>query len=128
DVLGGSAGAILGLLRLHRQTGSDDALERAVRCGRHLMDQPRVGPPGQRSWLTPGFTRPINGLSHGAAGFAYALGSLSSVIGSGEFAGAATECLAFENASFDAQRSNWPDLRSDPAAWRCKWCHGAPGI
>ncbi len=128
DVLGGSAGAILGLLRLHRQTGSGDALERAVTCGRHLLAQSRVGPPGQRTWLTPGFARPITGMSHGAAGFAYALGSLSSLTGSDEFATAAKECLAFENAFFDADQSNWPDLRSDPAAWPCKWCHGAPGI
>ncbi|WP_205877056.1 type 2 lanthipeptide synthetase LanM family protein [Mycobacterium camsae] len=128
DVLGGSAGAILGLLRLHRQTGSGDALARAIRCGKHLLAQSRVGAPAQRTWLTPGFARPINGMSHGAAGFAYALASLSSVTGSDEFADAARECLAFENASFDAQRGNWPDLRSDPAAWPCKWCHGAPGI
>lgn len=128
DVLGGSAGAVLGLLRLHRQTGSGDALERAVRCGEHLLAQSRVGAPGQRTWLTPGFARPINGMSHGAAGFAYALASLSSVTGSDEFADAARECLAFEDASFDAQRGNWPDLRSDPAVFPCKWCHGAPGI
>ena len=34
DVLGGSAGAILGLLRLHRQTGDDAALRTAEKCGR----------------------------------------------------------------------------------------------
>jgi lantibiotic modifying enzyme len=68
-------------------------------------------------------------MSHGAAGFAYALASLSAATGREEFAKAASECIAFENSSFDAERTNWPDLRggSEPS-WRCQWCHGAPGI
>jgi lantibiotic modifying enzyme len=68
-------------------------------------------------------------MPHGAAGFAYALASLASATGSEEFASAAEECIAFENATFDAERSNWPDTSSGSrATWCCKWCHGAPGI
>ena len=51
DVMGGSAGAILGLLRLHRDTGSRMALSRAIRCGEHLLAQPRSGAEGRRSWI-----------------------------------------------------------------------------
>lgn len=128
DVLGGSAGAILGLLRLHRQTGSGDALERATNCARHLLAHQRTGPAGQRTWAPPGSDGPLNGMSHGAAGYAYALASLASATGCDEFASAATECIAFENASFDAHRSDWPDLRGGGAAGRAKWCYGAQGI
>lgn len=131
DVLGGSAGAILGLLRLYRQTGSGDALERATNCGRHLLAQQRAGPAGRRCWVPPGSDGPLNGMSHGAAGYAYALASLASATGRDEFASAATECIAFENASFDAHRGNWADLRGLPnsgAAGRTRWCHGAQGI
>ena len=128
DVLGGSAGAILGLLRLYRQTGSSDVLERATNCGRHLLAEHRVGPTGRRSWTPPGSDGPLNGMSHGAAGFAYALAALASATGCEEFVSAATECVAFENATFDAQRNNWPDLRGTGAIWRSKWCYGAPGI
>lgn len=124
DVLGGSAGAILGLLRLYRQTGSGDALERAANCARHLLAQRRTGPAGQRSWAPPGSDAPLNGMSHGAAGYAYALASLASATGCDEFASAATECITFEDASFDARRSNWPDLRGG----QTKWCYGAQGI
>jgi lantibiotic modifying enzyme len=68
-------------------------------------------------------------MSHGAAGFAYALASLSAATGRDEFAKAASECIAFENSSYDAKRHNWPDLRGDGGpAWPCQWCHGAPGI
>ena len=130
DVMGGSAGAILGLLRLYRDTQSSDVLKRAIKCGEHLLRQPRVGPEGRRSWSGQGSgPQGLNGMSHGAAGFAYALASLSAATGRDEFAKAASECIAFENFSYDAERNNWPDLRGDgEPGWPCQWCHGAPGI
>ena len=39
------------------------------------------------------------------------------------------QCLEFEDASYDADRRNWPDLRvAGQPLWPCQWCHGAPGI
>jgi type 2 lantibiotic biosynthesis protein LanM len=134
DVVGGSAGAILSLLRLYRDTRSDDVLRRAEKCGEHLLGQPRLGPEGRRSWVGQGSgPRALNGLSHGAAGFAYALASLGEATGRQDlrqkFTQAAAECMAFENSSYDAQRHNWPDLREEGGlSWPCQWCHGAPGI
>ena len=129
DVLGGSAGAILGLLRLYRQTGSDDVLRVAERCGRHLLGRERVGPIGQRSWLSPAFGRPLNGMSHGAAGFAYSLTALACATGSDEFAQPVAECIAFEDSTFGVDHGGWADLRDTADACPpCKWCYGAPGI
>jgi type 2 lantibiotic biosynthesis protein LanM len=130
DVVSGSAGGILGLLRLYRDTRSEDVLRRAIKCGEHLLAQPRLGPQGQRTWVGQGSgPRGLNGMSHGAAGFAYALTALAQVTGRQEFAEAAAECIAFENSSYDAERHNWPDLRdAGGQLWPCQWCHGAPGI
>jgi type 2 lantibiotic biosynthesis protein LanM len=134
DVVSGSAGGILSLLRLYRDTGSDDVLRRAIKCGEHLLGQPRQGPAGLRTWVGQGSgPRGLNGMSHGAAGFAYALTSLAQVTGRQElrqeFGQAAAECMAFENSSYDAERHNWPDLRdAGGLIWPCQWCHGAPGI
>jgi type 2 lantibiotic biosynthesis protein LanM len=130
DTLGGSAGAILGLLRLHRDTASEHALRWATRCGGHLLDQSRTGPVGARTWNGPGFgPRALTGMSHGAAGFAYALASLAEATGREDFVAAASECLVFENATYDPKRMNWPDLRGDgEPRWACQWCHGAAGI
>jgi type 2 lantibiotic biosynthesis protein LanM len=130
DVIGGSAGAIIGLLRLYRDGQSADVLRRATKCGEHLLAQGRLGPAGSRSWVGQGFgQQPLNGMSHGAAGFAYALASLSEATGREEFSQAAFECVAFENASYNAERFNWPDFRGAAApSWPCQWCHGAPGI
>ena len=73
---------ILGLLRLYRDTRSDDVLRRAVKCGEHLLGQPRLGPEGRRTWVGQGSgPRGLNGMSHGAAGFAYALASLAQATG-----------------------------------------------
>ena len=130
DVVSGSAGGILSLLRLYRDTRSDDVLRRAVKCGEHLLGQPRLGPEGRRTWVGQGSgPRGLNGMSHGAAGFAFALASLAQATGRQEFAQAAAECIAFENSSYDAQQHNWPDLRDvGGLSWPCQWCHGAPGI
>jgi class II lanthipeptide synthase len=130
DVIGGSAGAILCLLRLYRDGRSEAVLRRAVKCGEHLLAQQRLGDPGHRSWIGQGLgSRPLNGMSHGAAGFAYALAALSAATGREDFAAAAQECVDFEDSSFNPQRGNWPDLRvEDAEAWPCQWCHGAPGI
>ncbi len=131
DVMSGSAGAILGLLRLYRDTGADDVLARAVACGEHLLAQPRSGLEGRRSWPMPGKEhngKSLNGMSHGAAGFAYALASLAAAAGREDFAQAAAECVAFEDSTYDTARHNWPDLRAGETHWPCQWCHGATGI
>ena len=139
DVMGGSAGAILGLLRLYRDSQSAALLDRAIKCGEHLLAQRRLGVEGRRSWVGQGvaaqgvganaLTQALNGMSHGAAGFAYALASLAAATGRDDFANAASECIAFEDSSYDAARHNWPDLRgTGTPAWPCQWCHGAPGI
>jgi len=130
DVMGGAAGAILALLRLQRDTQSDHALARAIRCGEHLLAQNRIGDARHRSWIGQGSGgTPLNGMSHGAAGFAYALASLAAASGREQFADAAAECIAFEDQTYDAARHNWPDLRvPGQPVFPCQWCHGAPGI
>ena len=129
DVIGGSAGAILTLLRLYRDTEADEVLDRAIACGTHLLTQQRQGPNGRRSWpCRVSNDQVLNGMSHGAAGFAYALAVLGTVAGRGDFADAAIECLEFERSNFDPQWGDWRDFRVPEPHWRSQWCHGAVGI
>jgi type 2 lantibiotic biosynthesis protein LanM len=134
DVISGSAGAILCLLALYRKTQSPDILEKAVLCGEHLLNTPRIGEVGSRTWVGLGMgNSPLNGMSHGAAGFAYALSSLHQVTQRDDFADAAKECLAYEQSQYDESEHNWPDFRGDTDSkplriMVCQWCHGAPGI
>jgi hypothetical protein len=134
DVIGGSAGAILSLLALYRQTQSSEVLNKAVLCGEHLLNTPRIGEEGRRSWIGLGLgSTPLNGMSHGSAGFAYALTSLHQITQRSDFADAAKECLAYEASNYDEDALNWPDLREDEDGkplriMVCQWCHGATGI
>lgn len=129
DVVGGSAGAILSLLTLYAETGADDVLKRALVCAEHLLAVDRVGPVGLRSWSGTGPNpQVLNGMSHGAAGFAYAMASVATVTGRKDFADAASECVEFQRANFDAERADWRDFRVTEPHWRSQWCHGAVGI
>jgi lantibiotic modifying enzyme len=133
DVLYGAAGAILGLLALHRATGDGAALATACACGEHLVRAQLVDCDGDKGWRTlaeaNGF---LTGFSHGAAGIALALLRLSSATRDDAFRSAALDALSYERRVFRSDIGNWPDFRSpasrESAELPCGWCHGAPGI
>ncbi len=134
DLLGGSAGLLVGLHALQEVTEDARLLPLARRCGAHLLArQERVDgrPP---AWKTiPEAALPLAGLSHGAAGIALALTRLAAWSGEERFAAAAREGIAYERSVFDASRRNWPDFRAvrnngGQPAFMNSWCHGATGI
>jgi type 2 lantibiotic biosynthesis protein LanM len=130
DIIGGSAGAILALLSLHRVGDARSALELATRCGQHLAAaaQPMTGGFG---WRHPrAADTPLTGFSHGAAGIAYSLLALAGASGEEQYRELAQAGIAYERSVFCAEHQNWPDLR-DPGEHDCQraaWCHGATGI
>lgn len=133
DVIAGCAGAILGLLVLHDRTGRSEYLQRAVICGKKLLDD-RIQVSGNdlRAWRTTE-PDPLTGFSHGAAGICLALLRLHQVTGLKIFSDAALEGLAYEASVFVPEIGNWPDLRKhgdqSPMPWYLvNWCHGAAGI
>ena len=130
DVIAGSAGAILGLLKLHKLSGSASALNKAINCAEHLLQAPRSGEVGARSWVAAQIksSSPLTGMSHGAAGFAYALIKLYEQTHRDDFLEAAKECLKFEKQTFSITHKNWADLRNTKPQYVCQWCHGALGI
>jgi type 2 lantibiotic biosynthesis protein LanM len=123
DVLSGAAGAILGLLALHEVSPERDFLESATAAGRKLSA-------GPESWTARG-ARTLTGMSHGAAGIAYALLRLYDATGNSRFLQSALLGIEYENRHFLEKENNWPDFRpaaEDHAGARMSWCHGAPGI
>lgn len=132
DVMAGAAGAILGLLALHDETGEPAVLEKAIACGQHLLAH-RISVDGSpRAWKN--FEeKPLTGFSHGAAGIAYALLRLYSVTHLCAYKEASVEGIAYERSVFKTSAANWPDFRSfaqqgDEPGFMVSWCHGAPGI
>jgi lantibiotic biosynthesis protein len=141
DLLSGSAGAVIAALSMYQEFPSDPLIETAVRFGDHLISQGRQGSAGV-SWIT--MNQPVSleawnltGLSHGAAGIAWALLELHKITGDKRFLDAGEEGFAYEDSWYNPQEENWPDFRrlySDPefeadlSPCQAAWCHGAPGI
>ena len=131
DIIAGSAGAVLGLLKLYRETGDPDILERALLCGNHLLALARYNELGQRYWAGEGSRqRHLNGMSHGASGFGYAFALLAEVSGQNKFLLALEDSLKNEDQNFNPEVSNWFLLETDTPLRKapCQWCHGAVGI
>jgi len=137
DLIGGRAGAIVGLLALQDLLGEPGLLERASRYGEELIGL-AVKRARSWSWPSPGNPRArhLLGFSHGASGAGYALCELAHATKDEAFRDAAEKAFSYERRLFDAREANWPDLRTAaPSATRAvlpafttAWCHGAPGI
>jgi type 2 lantibiotic biosynthesis protein LanM len=143
DVIAGSAGCALVLLGLDRRFGGDAPtpfLDLAVRCGDRLLDGATVTAEGT-GWLIPGTgDRPLTGLSHGAAGIAWALLELAAATGDERFRRAGLDAIRYERSLYLPEQRNWPDLRDaailhrgrrrsvDGEPCEVAWCHGAAGI
>ncbi len=134
DVLGGTAGALMGLLSLYRLRPTPAVLDAAAACGRHLLVKSVKAGPG-RAWKTLD-SRALTGFSHGAAGIALALLGLAGLTGDEELRVAASEAVAYEQHLLLPEIGNWPDLRdfskvlnssgnTEPPPPMCSWCHGA---
>lgn len=128
DVVGGSAGLILGLVALFKATSDGLVLEKAIKCG-HLL-QKRYGDHGVNGWDGL-FERPLCGFGHGLSGLALAMLRLAEVTGRQDFREIAFESLHFEDSLFDEQLGNWPDFRKEnrnEMRILTEWCHGSAGI
>lgn len=132
DTMGGTAGAILGLLALYQATINPSVLEQAIACGYHLLDNRITSDSGPRTWATSQ-GKLLTGFSHGAAGIAYALLRLYRTTQDPVFLEAAEEAIAYERSVFSPTNGNWPDMRSfavrdGKPSFMTSWCHGAAGV
>ncbi|HVJ81741.1 MAG TPA: type 2 lanthipeptide synthetase LanM, partial [Planctomycetia bacterium] len=131
DVIAGSAGAIGGLLAIHRLAPSDALIAAARRCGDRLLATATPQEKG-RGWSMASLgAKPLTGFSHGAAGMAWALLQLAGATGEAKYRELALDALTYERSQFAPEEGNWPDHRHDTKAAEggsLAWCHGAPGI
>ncbi|MDX6705618.1 MAG: lantibiotic biosynthesis protein [Solirubrobacteraceae bacterium] len=138
DLTSGTAGAIAGLIALARLLDDERLVRRAGQLGDELAAAARRGSEGW-SWPVPGerLFHGLCGISHGAAGAAWALLELFALTGQRRHRDVAERALDYERHWFDAQEANWPDLRgvrrceprgSFRSPYPSTWSHGAPGI
>lgn len=141
DVMGGNAGAIPPLLLLGQTPAWSSCRSLAVSLGEELC---RAATRQGNAWTwsaekasgVGAGTVPLTGLSHGAAGIGLALLELHGATGRTDFLEGGRAAFAYEDALFNEEQGNWPDLRPDVTApagprsprYAVAWCHGAPGI
>jgi hypothetical protein len=156
DVIAGGGGAIPALLAIAGRVDAELALGIARRLGDQLIATASRDPEGM-SWATmrSSSIRNLCGYAHGAAGIGHGLLELYAATGEGQYRYAAEQAFLYERAFFNAEESNWPDLRHtelgeyqfegrmdelrdrmrsnnplppQPPRYMAAWCHGAPGI
>lgn len=135
DLVGGRAGALVGLLAASIALGRPALAVRAADLGDALVGAAEIDGDAW-SWPHPTVAAHANlsGLSHGAAGIGHALWELHAATGEVRFRTAAQGAIAYERGRFHAASGNWPDDRDlGPSTAfaprsRIAWCHGAPGI
>lgn len=129
DLLTGVAGCIGGLVSAAGVMPRNVADPLIDACARRLCDTAVVSETGAARWVTQGGSM-LTGMSHGAAGIAWALTKAWRRLGTERYRDYAMRAVKFEKELFSPEQGNWPDLRdaSSPASYMTAWCHGAVGV
>ncbi|MFM1832294.1 MAG: hypothetical protein RLZZ461_610 [Planctomycetota bacterium] len=134
DVIGGAAGFILLLLRLHEESTIPGAADVIGRLADHLVS--RVVDLDGPGWRTIGQRLPLCGFAHGRAGIALALLQAGRMLDRADLRRVAMAVFEAEHRlRGDNPSAGWPDLRGlePPDRMRApmgssQWCSGTEGI
>ncbi len=134
DIISGTAGTGLGLLRLHRVLAEDGALDAAEAAGARLLERAVETDAGLRWEMWPGYAREMPNFSHGTAGVAYFLATLHGATGEGDFLDAALAGARYlvsqATPDGDADSPGYRIFHSRPGGedlYYLSWCHGPVG-
>jgi type 2 lantibiotic biosynthesis protein LanM len=127
DVLAGTAGLILVLIKLYKLNNNKDVLDYAIKCGDYLLSNKHYENDGI-AWRNNYSEKPLSGFSHGSTGIAYALYKLYYYSSQEEYLHAAKLTLNYEDTLYLESLGNWLDVRNNEGNCADFWCHGAPGI
>ncbi|MBE5320821.1 type 2 lantipeptide synthetase LanM family protein [Pedobacter sp. MR2016-19] len=129
DIIFGSAGLLLGLIKLFRVTGDAEVMHKITMTADHLLKNCRDTAQGEGLVPTYG-NKVITGMSHGASGVAIALMKAFDLTKDERYRATAMAHIDFEEKMYDANAANYPTYQSTPTENKfiTAWCHGAPGI
>jgi lantibiotic modifying enzyme len=130
DIISGSAGTGLFLLYAAKELERPSYRDLAVRAGRRLVALARAGGTGEKWAMTPKFARLMPNFSHGTAGIAYFLATLSAETGEKAFldhavqGGRYLQSVAKTDGDICLIFHNEPDGKD---LYYLSWCHGPAG-
>ncbi len=137
DIIGGAAGLAVSLIALQRVAPDDEIVALMRRAGDVLVDRAKPMDQGVGWFSRIDTERPITGMSHGAAGIAWALGQLYTQTEDPRYRDVAIEGIRYERSRLLVGEGNWLETdQSDRKAAGSKgestlsvaWCYGAPGV
>jgi lantibiotic modifying enzyme len=137
DLIGGTAGIVIGMLSIHHAAPSASFLKACRVACDDILQRKQEG--WGFSWPDPNSRNAapgLCGLAHGASGIGWALAEAGQATGERRYKSAAKEAFLYERSWFSPERCAWPDLRNPPSSgetagwptWTTAWCHGALGI
>jgi lantibiotic modifying enzyme len=130
DIIGGSAGTGLFLLYAAKELDEPAYRDLAIKAGARLIELARKDAGGEKWAMSPKFARLMPNFSHGTAGIAYFLATLSAETGDEKFmthalAGAKyLQSVAKTDGDMCLIFHNEPDGKD---LYYLSWCHGPAG-
>jgi lantibiotic modifying enzyme len=130
DIIGGGAG--IGLFLLHAAREFDGAASRdaAIQAGRRLVSLARAEPSGLSWRMNPTFPRVMPNFSHGTAGVAYFLATLSAEARQKEFLKPAIDGARYLQSIARTENDVCLIMHNAPEGtdlFYLGWCHGPAG-
>ena len=126
DVISGTAGALIVLIRYYELTRDYKILELAKNCGELLVNKSTQVSTQEVGWITID-KKPLSSFSHGNAGIIFALQLLNRYINSEKIKEVINKGLRYETNN--KYQNGWRDLRvTMPDTDSATWCHGSAGI
>ncbi|MED3981254.1 type 2 lanthipeptide synthetase LanM family protein [Priestia megaterium] len=126
DYIGGAAGALDLFLKIYNNTKNQDALEGAIACGNHLIQNSKQMECGGIGWSSILNSTALTGYSHGNAGIVATLSALYKLTGDKFLLSFISKALEYERSFFNKEEKNWATPQREKSSFA--WCHGAPGI
>ena len=130
DIVSGTSGTILTLLYLAERQGREDALVTARQAGQRLLDKQIEMGAGLRWDIYDGYAREMPNFSHGTAGVAYALATLSEATGEASFLDAALAGARYLTSIATVSDEGYLIKHNAPEGedlFYLSWCHGPVG-
>jgi lantibiotic modifying enzyme len=130
DIISGSAGIGLYLLRAARTFEDATAVQLAAKAGRRLLERGEPDHGGLKWGVAPNVTNKYPNFSHGAAGVGYFLATLYGVTQEQAFLDGALAAARYLDAVARKENGGWLVFHHEPNGeelFYLSWCHGPPG-
>lgn len=131
DVIGGAAGAILGLNSYFQRSKDTSIFPIIKRLANHLVFSRIQTANHYKAWQTISIHPPLNGFAHGSSGISFSLLTADNILGNSKFGEVIKDSVLFENSTFNNEVNTWLDLRTEEnenVKYSSSWCHGSTGI